>query len=105
HPPECASMESDLGWFFTTEWGRDQRLRSELQSQAAQMQASARRSARLHSRLAKVQGSLERRVSALAAAFDAYVELGDVREELADLPSSAPVRRRARDAMATLRAG
>lgn len=98
-------MDSDLGWFFTTEWGRDQRLRSELQSQAAQMHASAARTARLRSQLARLQGSVDRRLSALATAFDAYVELGDVREELADLPSSAPVRRRARDAMATLRAG
>lgn len=92
----------DASWYFSSEWGRDQRLRRELEAQAAH---SANTSARLRSQLTRMQGSMERRISALATAFDAYVELGDVREQLSNLPSSAPVRRRARDAMATLRAG
>lgn len=92
----------DASWYFSTDWGRDQRLRSEIEAQAAH---TAQSSARLRSQLTKMQGSLERRINALAKAFDAYVELGDVREQLSELPSSAPVRRRARDAMATLRAG
>lgn len=89
-------------WYWNSDYGRDQILRSEIEAQAA---ASARSAARLRSQLTRVQGSMERRLTALAEAFDAYVELGDVREELAAMPSSTSVRRRARDAMATLKAG
>lgn len=47
----------------------------------------------MSSQLTQLQGSLETRLKALSAAFDAYVELGDVREQLAGYPDTSAVRR------------
>lgn len=95
-------MGTDAQWFWSSDYGRDKLLRQELEAQAV---ASSSANARLRSQLAKVQGSLDQRLTALTRAFDAYVELGDVRDELSRLPSSIRVRERARGAMSTLRSG
>lgn len=73
----------DFGWHFGDDWTRARRLKDAYN----QLQSShAATSSRLQSRLSKLEGSLERRLNALTSAFDAYVELGDVREELRRLP-------------------
>jgi|GEM_PF-3017336 len=95
-------MTSNASWYWSSDYKRDQILRDELSSQAA---ASSAATARLRSQLAKVQGSLDQRLTALTRAFDAYVELGDVREQLNQVPSSAQSRLHARAAMSALRAG
>ena len=43
--------------------------------------------------------SLASRIDALSTAFDAYVELGDLREQLDDFPDTAAVRRDASSAI------
>lgn len=95
-------MGSDTQWYWTSDYGRDKMLREQLESQSY---AASAATARLRSQLAKVQGSLDQRLTALTKAFDAYVELGDVREELSRLPSSLRVRDQARGAMSSLRSG
>lgn len=97
-------MPDMSNWYWTSDYGRDKMLREGIEAQAAIAARNSRSTARLRSQLNQVTGSLERRISALARAFDAYVELGDVREELSNMPSSATVRRQARDAIAILKA-
>lgn len=80
-------------------------LREEIEGLQANASAASRRSAQLSSQLANLQGSLETRLIALSAAFDAYVELGDVREQLAGFPDTSAVRRDAVAAIETLSRG
>lgn len=84
---------SDWDWFFTSEAGRTNLLRSQVDELASVSASAHARSSRLSSQLAQLQGSLETRLDALSAAFDAYVELGDVREQLAAHAETAAVRR------------
>ena len=98
-------MPDDWDWFWASESGRDSLLRNEVEGLHAQASQARSQAARLSSQLAKVQGSLETRLSALAAAFDAYVELGDVREQLAGHPDTSAVRRGARAALEVLTRG
>lgn len=96
---------ADWDWILANDYGRDKMLRSQVDELAA-VSASARASrARLSSQLASLQGSLDSRLTALSAAFDAYVELGDVREQLAGYGEEAAVRREVMTAVEALAAG
>ncbi|GAB2582481.1 hypothetical protein [Microlunatus antarcticus] len=86
-------MPDDWSWFFSSEYGRDRMLREEVEGLQASASASSAQSARLSSQLRTLQGSIESRLQALSTAFDAYVELGDVREQLAAHPDTSAVRR------------
>ena len=83
---------SGFDWWFRN---REYVLRENLESVEATSMAAAARSARLSSQLSRLQGSLEHRLSALSAAFDAYVQLGDVREQLDAFGDTAAIRREA----------
>ncbi|WP_179251401.1 hypothetical protein [Enemella evansiae] len=93
------------GWLWTSEYGRDRMLRDEVDQASASAAAAHSRNARLRSELSQIRGSLEQRIEALSRAFDAYVELGDVREQLAAFPDTSQARVRALRAFDTLRAG
>ncbi|MVA75668.1 hypothetical protein GC722_06465 [Auraticoccus sp. F435] len=95
----------DWSWFFASEHGRDRMLREELESTSAAAQAARAQAWRLRSQLAQVQGSMEKRLTALSRAFDAYVELGHVRERLMDFGDTRLVRRDAARAVEALAAG
>jgi len=65
-------------------WGnREQMLRERSEELAAEAASQAAAQRRLASQLSTLEGSLERRVSRMAAAFDAFVELSDMRMDLA----------------------
>ncbi len=98
-------MPDDWSWFFAGEAGRTNLLRDELEGLQASASASSAQSARLSSQLRTLQGSIESRLQALSTAFDAYVELGDVREQLDGYPETGAVRREAARALATLAQG
>ncbi|NYI72509.1 hypothetical protein GGQ54_003069 [Naumannella cuiyingiana] len=85
-------MSNDWNWWFASEYGRDQILREGLENAAVEAAAAERRTSRLRSELTALQGSLEQRIAALSRAFDAYVELGDVREQLAAFPDTSRAR-------------
>jgi hypothetical protein len=71
---------SDLGWYDRTQYDKKQNQRlDELSSQLSHQRSEA---GRLQARLAQVQGDLQGRLNGLASAFDAFVELCDLREEL-----------------------
>src|SRR6266508_5703426 len=65
-------------------WGnREQMLRERSEDLAAEAASQAAAQRRLAAQLSTLEGSLERRVSRMAAAFDAFVELSDMRMDLA----------------------
>ena len=68
-------------------------LRDDLAELQAESAAASARSYRLNSQLADMKGSLDARLTALSSALDVYVELGDVREQLAGYPDTAAIRR------------
>ncbi len=92
-------MSDDVSWFWAGEYGRDQILRENIDDLHAQLSQSSRQSYRLSSQLAELSGSIDARLQALSIAFDAYVELGDVREQLAGYPDTSQIRREAREAL------
>ena len=98
-------MVDDWTWFFTSEGGRDRILRDEIEGLQSASTAAHRQSSRLSSQLAHLQGTIESRLSALSAAFDAYVELGDVREQLAAYPDTRAARRDVVQAIEAMGAG
>lgn len=87
---------------FRSEWGRDKAL-NEAINETAMAAHSANR--RLSSKLSELEGSFEKRLTALTKAFDAYVELGDVREQLRQLPDARPTLAAVRVALDQLIAG
>ena len=98
-------MADDWQWFWASEQGRDRILRDELEGLQASSALASARSARLNSQLTQLSGSIESRLSALSTAFDAYVELGDVREQLAGYPDTTAIRRDAASAIDSLSRG
>ncbi len=88
-------MTDGWSWTFGSDNYRTRVLRDRLAELEGTSATASARAARLSSQLAQLQGSLESRLTALSRAFDAYVELGDVREELLQFAGTAEVRRRA----------
>ena len=99
------TMPDDWSWFWATEQRRDSMLRNEIEQLQSTSSSARAQAARLSSQLTTLQGSLESRLRALSTAFDAYVELGDVREQLAGYPDTSAVRRDAMRAIAELGTG
>ena len=100
-----ARMSDEVTWFWAGEHGRDQILRDSVEDLHSQLSQSSQQSYRLSSQLAELKGSLEARLTALSIAFDAYVELGDIREQLAGYPDTSQLRREVRDTLTALTEG
>ena len=98
-------MTDDWQWFWAGEGGRDRILRDEVEGLHAQLSSASSQTHRLSSQLASLSGSIETRLNALSEAFDAYVELGDVREELAAYAEPAAVSRSVMGAVDALAGG
>ncbi|WP_375426106.1 hypothetical protein [uncultured Friedmanniella sp.] len=96
---------TDWNWLFASDYGRDKMLASEVDQLSAQAASARATNSRLSSQLASLEGSLDSRLSALSAAFDAYVELGDVREQLAAYGAEATIRRKVVATLQALAAG
>jgi hypothetical protein len=90
---------SDTPAWTWGDYGQSKRIQalredvSAMTSSLAQARSSTRR---LQSELSKVTGSLEQRLNRLSVAFDAFVELSDLRMTLALFDEHARVRHRAR---------
>jgi hypothetical protein len=82
------------------DWWIDHRQNRRIEALQGEVEAAynyaASRSRALQSRLSQVQGTLERRLDRLARSFDAFVELSDIRLELAVFDREAAVRHRTR---------
>ena len=103
-PPRNVATD-DLQWFLTSRGGRDRLLRREVESLHASLSDASEQTTRLSSQLANLSGSIETRLNALSRAFDAYVELGDIREDLLAYEEPAAVRRHVRGAIEALAGG
>ncbi|MBB6170160.1 hypothetical protein HNR23_000220 [Nocardiopsis mwathae] len=87
--------------FFFGDWNiTDQRQNRQIRDLEENLyrarQAASRDRHRLHSELSQVRGSLEKRLDAISASFDAFVELSDIRAELALFGDTALTRHRTR---------
>ncbi|GAA1998449.1 hypothetical protein GCM10009799_26830 [Nocardiopsis rhodophaea] len=95
------SGSDDVVDFFLGDWNitdrrQNQRIR-ELQEGLDQAnQRVYHERSRLRSELSQVRGSLEKRLDAISASFDAFVELSDIRATLAMFDGTAMARHRTR---------
>ncbi|MGN9909626.1 hypothetical protein ACTMTJ_18945 [Phytohabitans sp. LJ34] len=98
-------------WLMSDNWQdyRQQRaireLGDEVTSLSSSLYTQQRESSRLRSELSKLQGSVEMRLDRLTRAFDAFVELSDLRMTLAMFDPPALVRHRARQVVAAASQG
>ncbi|MGO1974319.1 MAG: hypothetical protein ACTH2Q_15295 [Propionibacteriaceae bacterium] len=95
-------MTDGFGWTFGSEWTRDKILADRV---AGIESHAAATTSRLRSQLNKVQGNIEKRLDVLTAAFDAYVELGDIREQLLAHADTSGSRRQAGSAFEAMLEG
>ncbi|MEV6417163.1 hypothetical protein [Kribbella sp. NPDC051718] len=90
---------------MSNNWYTDNRQNRELEELRDQMAAASSEASSLRSRLSQVQGTMETRLQRLTTAFDAFVELSDIRESLIGFADAAEVRRHAGQVLATLASG
>jgi len=96
--------DSGPKWWWS-DYQRERWERDNIQDLQASVSAASGHAARLRSQLAQVQGNLEQKVDRLAAAFDAFVDLSDIRAELAVHGDAAVARHRVRQMLAVITAG
>ena len=87
---------SDNWW---TDYQQNKRLRGledDLSSVSASLASARSSQRRLHAELSNVRGSLEQRLNRLSAAFDAFVEISDLRMTLGLFDAQGRVRHQAR---------
>ncbi|RZU03387.1 hypothetical protein EV645_7415 [Kribbella rubisoli] len=76
-----------------TDWWRERRQNEQLEDLQSEMSYARQETSRLQSQLSKIQGGLQERVNRLSSAFDAFVELSDLRYEMAGFLEAAELRR------------
>ncbi|WP_350274536.1 hypothetical protein [Kribbella sp. HUAS MG21] len=76
-----------------SDWWTERRQNQQLENLESEMSYARREASSLRSQLSKIQGSLQSKVDSLSRAFDAFVELSDLRHETAGFVSSAELRR------------
>jgi hypothetical protein len=91
--------------FFWTEWGRERWEQDQIQDLQYSISSAYGEASRLRSQLARVHGSLESKVDRLTAAFEAFVELSDIRADLAVYADAGLVRHHVRRMLAAVSAG
>jgi hypothetical protein len=95
-------------WMTTDSWSdyrqarRIRELDGELTSLSSSLSRQRADSSRLRSQLAQLQGTLEERINRMSRAFDAFVELSDIRTVLALFDAPALVRHRSRQLLASI---
>src|SRR3569833_3270326 len=100
---------SDGGGPVSDDWWTDYRQNRRIQELQGEVEAAysyaASRSRALQARLPQVQATLERRLDRLSTSFDAFVELSDIRLDLAMFDREAAVRNRTRRLLTALARG
>jgi hypothetical protein len=90
---------------MSNDWYAESRQNRALEELRDQMAAASYEASSLRSRLSQVQGTMETRLQRLTTAFDAFVELSDIRESLIGFADAAEVRRHAGQVLAALASG
>jgi hypothetical protein len=98
------SDSSGPQWWWS-DYHRERWERDNIQDLQESVSAASGHASRLRSQLAQVQGDLQQKVNRLAAAFDAFVELSDIRADLAVHGDAAVARHRVRQMLAAVTAG
>lgn len=83
-------------------WYTDNRQNKQIEQLREDLDYASSETSNLRSRLSKLQGTLESKVNRLSAAFDAFVELSDIRHDLIGFANAAEVRRYAGQLLAAL---
>ena len=83
-------------------WYTDNRQNKQIEQLREDLDYASSETSNLRSRLSKLQGTLESKVNRLTAAFDAFVELSDIRHDLIGFANAAEVRRYAGQLLAAL---
>jgi hypothetical protein len=90
---------SDSGLYWGGDWAQNRRLREmsdDLNYVSSALSSAQSSQRRLKAELSKVRGSLEQRLDRLSAAFDAFVEISDLRVTLGLFHGQGRVRHQAR---------
>ena len=72
-----------------SDWYTERRQNQELEELRSEMSLAMSEASRLRSRVSQLQGSLDSRLRQLTDAFDAFVELSDIRYELISFADAA----------------
>ncbi len=100
-PPAEGNGHVSDNWY--TDYRQNKRLQGleeDLFSVSASLASARSSQRRLHAELSKVRGSLEQRLNRLSAAFDAFVEISDLRVTLGLFDAQGRVRHQARRLLA-----
>ncbi|MEV0839467.1 hypothetical protein AB0I55_07890 [Actinocatenispora sera] len=98
-------MNEDVAWWLGDGDWYDRRQRRQIEELDTAISGAYAQSSRLRSRLSAIEGNLSAKVDRIAAAFDAFVELSDIRAELMVYSKPAVVRHAVRELIGQLSAG
>lgn len=87
------------------DWWTDRKQNQQLESLASEMSYARHEASNLRSQLSQIQGSLQSRVDSLSRAFDAFVELSDLRHDTAGFLDAAELRRYAARVLSAMASG
>lgn len=88
-----------------TDWWAERRQNERLSDLQDEMSYARQETSSLRSQLSRIQGSLQSRVDSLSRAFDAFVELSDLRHETAGFVDAAELRRYATRVLTAMASG
>lgn len=88
-----------------TDWWVERRQNEQLDELQSEMSYARQETSRLQSQLSRVQGGLQEKVNRLSTAFDAFVELSDLRYEMAGFLEAAELRRYATRVLSAMASG
>lgn len=91
-------------WFWT-QAGRERWELDQIQDLQSTLDSAYGETSRLRSQLARMHGGLESKVNRLTAAFEAFVELSDIRADMAVYADAGLVRHHVRRMLAAVSAG
>jgi hypothetical protein len=88
-----------------SDWWTERRQNQQLSNLESEMSYARQETSSLRSQLSQIQGSLQNRVDSLTRAFDAFVELSDLRHETAGFVDAAELRRYATRVLSAMASG
>jgi hypothetical protein len=90
---------------MSDDWYAEHRQNQQLEELRSEMSQAMSEASHLRSQLSQLQGGLESRLERLASAFDAFVELSDIRYDLIGFADAVQVRRHAGQVLSALASG
>ena len=88
-----------------SDWWTERKQNQQLSNLESEMSYARQEASSLRSQLSRIQGSLQSRVDSMSRAFDAFVELSDLRHETAGFVAAAELRRYATRVLSAMASG